>query len=111
MVVSPSDSFSQKHKYRRAPRHGQFLLRTGKSMSKLPSPAGRRESSSTGVAPHVFSLGQDVALHGPFDLFLRGARLEIQLGIEGVEFEEVAMRLPRRRTRPPISNFFKVIPA
>jgi hypothetical protein len=34
-----------------------------------------------------------------------GAWLEIQLGIEGVEFEEVAMRLAQRRTGPSITNF------
>jgi hypothetical protein len=71
--------------------------------------ADRRERSSTGVAAHVFALGKDVILHGPFDLFLGVAWLEIQLGIEGVEFEEVAMRLAQRRTGPSITNFSNLV--
>ena len=66
---------------------------------------------STREAADVFALGQDVALHGPFDLFFCSAGSKIQLGIKGVELEKITMRFAGWRTGPAITNFPKVIAA
>jgi len=70
-----------------------------------------RERLSTREAADVFALGQYVALHGPFDVFFCSAGHKIQLGIKGVELEEVAMGFAGRRTGPAITDFPKVIAA
>lgn len=70
-----------------------------------------RERWSTREAADVFALGQDVALHGPFDVFFCSAGHKIQLGIKGVELEEVAMGFAGRRTGPAITDFPEVIAA
>jgi len=50
--------------------------------------------------------GQDVALHGAFDVFFCSAGHKIQLGIKGEELEEVAMGFAGR-TGPAITDFPK----
>jgi hypothetical protein len=44
-----------------------------------------------GIAAHGFAAGKNVALHGALNIFFCGTRLEIQLGIERVELEVIAM--------------------
>lgn len=72
---------------------------------------GFRERLLTREAANVFAPGQDVALHGPFDVFFCSAGHKIQLGIKGVELEEVAMGFAGRGTGPAITDFPKVIAA
>src|SRR5208337_487481 len=64
-----------------------------------------------GVAAHPFALRQNVALHGSFDILFGGTRLEIQLRVQGVELEEIAVGLAWRRARPAITDFPKIIAA
>lgn len=64
-----------------------------------------------GVAAHVFTAGHNVAVHSALEIFFGAAGLEIQLGVQGVEFEEVAMELAARRTRTSITNFVEVVGA
>ena len=52
-----------------------------------------------------------MALHGPFDLSFCNAGSKIQLGINGVEFEKIAMRFAGWRAGPAITNFPRVIAA
>src|SRR5208283_2156916 len=52
-----------------------------------------------------------MALHGVFHVFFCSAGHKIQLGIKGVELEEVAMGFAWRRTGPAITDFPKVIVA
>ena len=66
---------------------------------------------STREAANVFALGKDVALHSPFDLFFCSTSPEIQLGIEGVQFEEVAMGFAGGRTRPAVTETAKIVQA
>src|ERR1700739_4489944 len=73
--------------------------------------AGSQGEGSTGVAAHVFATGEDVALHGAFEVFFGGAGLEIQFGIKGVELEEIAMRLCGLPTGAAVANFLKVVGA
>ena len=70
-----------------------------------------RERLSTREAADVFVLGQDVALHGPCDVFFCSAGHKLQLGIKSVELEEVAMGFAGRRTGPAITDFPKIIAA
>jgi hypothetical protein len=49
-----------------------------------------------------------VALHGQFDLFLSTGH-EIQLGIEGVKFEEVATGFPGWRAGSAVTDFSRVL--
>src|ERR1700691_1002777 len=49
------------------------------------------------VAAHPLGLCQNVAFHGGFELGFSDVAFEIELGVEGEDFEIVAMRLARRR--------------
>ena len=52
-----------------------------------------------------------MALHGALHVLFRGAGLEIELAIQGVELEEVAMDLARGRARSAIADFVEIIGA
>jgi hypothetical protein len=52
-----------------------------------------------------------MALYGALDIFFVSARLEIQLRIHGVKFEEIPVGLAWRRARPSITDFPKIIAA
>src|SRR6266850_4520778 len=71
----------------------------------------READASATVSANEFCLRQDVPLHSAFDLGLRRTGLEIQLGIERVQFEEIAVRLTRRRTRPAVSDLSEIVSA
>src|SRR6266704_1721351 len=66
---------------------------------------------STAVAAHQFRLPQDMALHVAFNFSFRGPRFQIQLCIERVELEEIAVRTPRRRARPSVADLAEVVAA
>ena len=50
-------------------------------------------------------------LHGALKIFFRGAGFESELRVEGVEFEEIAMRFAGRRARAAIADFAEVVAA
>ena len=50
-------------------------------------------------------------MHGAFDVGLDGAGLEVKFRIEGVELEEIAMRLARRRTGTTVAKFVEIVTA
>ena len=52
-----------------------------------------------------------MALYGALDIFFSSARLEIQIRIHGVEFEEIPVRLAWRRARTSITDFSKIVAA
>jgi hypothetical protein len=56
-------------------------------------------------------LGEDVRLYGAFQVSLCGAGFQIQLRIERIQLEKIAVRLAGRRTRPAISDLAEIVPA
>src|SRR6266487_1901998 len=71
----------------------------------------RVTENSAAVTADKLGLPEDVALHGSFDLGFGGSRFQIQLRIEGVEFEEIAMRLARRWAWTAVSDFAEIVAA
>ena len=63
------------------------------------------------MATHVCTTGPDVASHGALEVFFGSAGLEIQLAVEGVEFEEVAMELAAGRARASVTDFVEIVGA
>jgi hypothetical protein len=61
-----------------------------------------------GIAAHGFAAGENVALHGALNIFFCGTRLEIQLGVERIKLEVVAMSACGR-AGPAITDFIEVI--
>src|SRR6202521_485017 len=80
------------------------------SIAAFPSPVNAH-STSTAVSANQFGLGEDVRLHGPFQLSLRRTGFEIQLRIERGQLEKIAVRLAGRRTRPAVSDLAEIVPA
>src|SRR5438046_55831 len=70
-----------------------------------------RSRTSPPVFAKEFGLGNDVALHRPFQVSLCNAWFEIQLRIERIQFEKISVWLTRRRTRPAVADFAEVISA
>src|SRR6266705_3743635 len=68
------------------------------------------ENSAT-VAADQLGVCEDVALHGAFDVGFGGPGFQIQLRIEGVEFEEITMRLARRRAWTAVADFAEIVAA
>ena len=63
------------------------------------------------VGAHGLRLGEDVGLQGVFEEGLRGARFETEQGVEGVELEEVTVRLARGRAGASVADAVKVVEA
>src|SRR6476646_1066210 len=61
------------------------------------------------VFPHQLCLAQHQALHRLFYFLPASAWFEIQLSLERVELEKIAMRFARRRTRTVVSDPAKVV--
>lgn len=78
----------------------------GKSGSRVITP-----QKSAGIAAHVLALIEDVALHRTLDVFFGGAGLEIELGVESIELEEITMGFARRRARTTVADFAEVVAA
>jgi hypothetical protein len=57
------------------------------------------------------ALGEDVPLHGGLDVFLRGARLEGEFGIECVKLEEITMGLAGRRAGAVVAGLCEIVVA
>src|SRR5437667_6379530 len=71
----------------------------------------REVETSAAIFANEFGLRQDVALHGAFDVGLRRAGVQAEFRVEGIQLEEIAMRLARRRARTAIASFAEIIPA
>jgi len=56
-------------------------------------------------------VGDEMRLHGEFELDAAGAGLEVEAGVERVEPEEVAMGIAGRRTRATIADAVEVVDA
>src|SRR6266704_5451947 len=71
----------------------------------------RVTENSAAVTADKLGLPEDVALRGAFDVGFGGSRFQIQLRIEGVEFEEIAMRLARRWAWTAVADFSEIVAA
>src|SRR5437773_340981 len=63
------------------------------------------------VAADDLGLRQDVALHGALDVVLCCSGGQIELGVEGIELEEIAVRLSGGRARPAVADLREVVSA
>src|SRR6266852_3105051 len=61
------------------------------------------------VAADEFGLGQDVAFHGALSVGFGGSGFEVEFCIEGIQLEEIAVGLARRRARAPITDFAEIV--
>ena len=61
-------------------------------------------SVSSFVAAHRLGLGEDVGFGGGFEIGAAGSSFEVELGVEGVELEEVAVSSARRRTGASVAD-------
>src|SRR5580700_5964586 len=68
-------------------------------------------SLSAAVQADELGLGADVVLHGAFDVGFDGAGLQVKFCIEGVELEEIAMRLASWRTGTTVAKFVEIVTA
>src|SRR5271165_1371407 len=82
-------------------RDSSVLLRLATQQPKRLSPE----------RTHMFRFSQDVAFHRSVKLRAGGSGREVELHIEGIQAEEIAMRLARRRTRPVVANLSEVVAA
>src|SRR3972149_8584323 len=69
-----------------------------------------RERCSAAVATHELRLREDVALHRFLDVRLGGPGLEVELRVERVELEEVAVRGTGRRAGAAVADFAEIVP-
>src|SRR5689334_7624038 len=56
------------------------------------------------VAAHPFRLFQHVAFHSALTVCAAGAGIQIKIGVQGEQFEEVAVRFSGRRTGSTIAH-------
>src|SRR6266478_3039491 len=68
-----------------------------------------RTRTSAAVLARQFRLGKDVAVHRAFRFGFCGARFEVESCVESIQFEEITMRLPGRRTRPAVSDLSEIV--
>src|SRR5579872_4704417 len=68
-----------------------------------------RKKSFALVSADQFGMGYDVAFHRVFQVLARGAGFQVQLGIQGIEFEEITMRASGRRTRAAVPAAAKTV--
>lgn len=61
------------------------------------------------VEAYVLGLGEEVGLDGGFEFGLGGSGLEVEGGVEGVEFEEVAMRQAARWAGAAVADAVEVV--
>src|SRR5690242_20474956 len=85
-------------------------------LSRASLPSGVSSSSSgalfsTGELAHEFGLRDHVAAHSRFQVLPGCARRQVERGIQGVEFEEIAMRFAGRRAGAAITDTAKIIAA
>src|SRR5215510_8268288 len=66
-------------------------------------------SQLAAIPTDKFALAEDVALHGLFHLGLCCRCFQRELRIERVQLEEITVGFARRRTRPSICRFLKIV--
>jgi hypothetical protein len=66
-------------------------------------------SGSTAITPHESRFAQDMALHGAFDVRFGGSGFQVELGVERIQLEIIAVRLARRRAWTSIADLAEVV--
>ena len=59
--------------------------------------------------PDKFDVRQDVPFHGPLEFALGDSGFEIRFGLQGIEFEEVAVDRALGRTWPVVTYLSEII--
>src|SRR5579872_3426415 len=68
-----------------------------------------RKKSFALVTSHQFGMGYDMAFHRALQIVACGAGFQVQIGIQGIEFEEITMRASGRRTRAAVPAAAKTV--
>src|SRR5262245_43073829 len=83
----------------------------GAARERRSSRRANPSASGPAVGADEPGLGEVVAVHGVEQLLPGGAGVEAQHGVQGVELEDVAVVLPRRRGRAAVADLAEVVRA